>query len=176
MAKRWVRHARGARLDDRVVKAAESRRGVGWRQGGTAWLVLVMALVLVTGCGRWQPNTPISIPLNGQQDAYERVLTTVRALGYPVEDQDADHGYLRISSKTHVVVVVKHGWSKTTVQTGGPGSWFTLQVGPRRVTLRAFGELVEDHETVRKKILDHEMRDLAANLRESLGLQAQVDD
>jgi hypothetical protein len=29
---------------------------------------------------------------------------------------------------------------------------------------------------VRKKILDHEMRDLAANLRESLGLQAQVDD
>ena len=147
------------------------------RQGRTPWLLLlVVALVLFTGCGRWQPNTPISIPLNGQQDAYERVLASVRALGYPVEDQDPDQGYLRISSKTHVVVVVKHGWTKTVVQTGGPGSWFTLQIGLRRVTIRAFGDLVEDHDTVRKKILDHEMRDLAANLRESLGVRAQVDD
>jgi hypothetical protein len=100
---------------------------------------------------RWQPNTALDLQYRAQPDIFARVLLALRDLGYPVQEQDAKAGYLRVVAKT-----------------GAPGSWFIFRFYRGTIRVHAYGELVRDNDTVRRTALDDEMRHMVVRLQASL--------
>lgn len=125
--------------------------------------LLLVALPVLLGCGRWRPNTPIELSVRKESTTFPRLLNAVRTHGYAVLEQDPSAGYLRVTAKTTSSVETDNG------MVPAPPSWFGIQLRGNKLVLRASGHLVRDNDTVRRSGLDDEMRQLADQLASELG-------
>lgn len=133
----------------------------------------VLCAFCLFGCGsRWRANTPRTVALGSPTAAYETALTTLRAQGYQVVENDPQRGYIRAQAKLDGDTV---GYvSGTTTRYGTTGaihqetriSWLSFQVRPDgQLTVSASGYHVRDGDTVMHRRLAEEIDVLVGRMR-----------
>lgn len=123
-------------------------------------LLFLLSALWLLGCGRWQPNTPVSLKVHDPTVGYEATLYTLRASGYQIAEADSDHGFIRAYAKLN-----KGEYSYSfTGNARSIDNWILVQVyRDGRVAVWPEGDLVRNdgkkvHKALRAEVIDVTVR------------------